>query len=101
MSFSLSWSYGGAVKRSLISPVGKTSSRAEFFSSLVAASASSLLVPFSSNAFDGGVGGLGKTRPQTGVVFRDEDAAASTTQSSTGDVTYEVRTIEVCKLLLL
>ena len=64
------------------------SSRADFVSSVVAAS--SLLIPVGSNAFDGGVGGLGKTRPQTGVVFRDEEAAASTTQSSSGDVTYEL-----------
>mmetsp|Transcript_20676 Transcript_20676/g.32355 ORF Transcript_20676/g.32355 Transcript_20676/m.32355 type:complete len:265 (-) Transcript_20676:1246-2040(-) len=91
MSFSLSWSYGGGtVKRSLTIPVRgtTTSSRAEFFSSLVAAS--SLLVPVGSSAFDGGVGGLGKTRPQAGVVFRDEEAAASTTQSSSGGVAYEL-----------
>ena len=93
MSFSLSWSYGGAAKRSLIMP--KTTRR------VFAASASSLLIPFGSSAFDGGVGGLGKTRPQTGVVFRDEEAAASTTQSSTGDVTYEVRTVEVCIITIV
>jgi len=85
ISSSLGWNIG-AVKRSLI--IQGTTSRSEFCSSLVAAS--SLLVPVGSNAFDGGVGGLGKTRPQTGVVFRDEDAAASTTQSSSGDVTYEL-----------
>jgi hypothetical protein len=92
LSSSLSWGFGsnidGAVKRSLIIP-GPPSSRAEFISSLVAAS-SLVLFPLGSNAFDGGVGGLGKTRPQTGVVFRDEEAAASTTQSSSGDVTYEL-----------
>jgi len=92
LSSPLSWGFGsnnidGTVKRSLIIP-GTSSSRAEFVSSLVAAS--SLLVPIGSNTFDGGVGGLGKTRPQTGVVFRDEEAAASTTQSSSGDVTYEL-----------
>lgn len=69
--------------------VNKRTSRADFVSSVVF-TASSLLVPFSCNAFDGGVGGLGKTRPETGVVFRDEEAAASTTQSSSGDVTYEL-----------
>mmetsp|Transcript_17855 Transcript_17855/g.27125 ORF Transcript_17855/g.27125 Transcript_17855/m.27125 type:complete len:262 (-) Transcript_17855:35-820(-) len=88
ISFSLSWGFG-AVKRSLIIPGTSSSSRAEFLSSIVAAS--SLLVPVgSTNAFDGGVGGLGKTRPQTGVVFRDEEAAAATTQSKGGDVTYEL-----------
>lgn len=69
--------------------VNRRTSRADFVSSVVF-TASSLLVPFSCNAFDGGVGGLGKTRPETGVVFRDEEAAASTTQSSSGDVTYEL-----------
>lgn len=29
------------------------------------------------NAFDGGVGGLGKTKPETGVVFYDPDASPS------------------------
>lgn len=34
---------------------------------------------------------LGKTRPQTGVVFRDpEEAAAMTTQSKIGNVNYEL-----------
>ncbi|KAL3807018.1 hypothetical protein ACHAXA_007802, partial [Cyclostephanos tholiformis] len=46
--------------------------------------------PGVANAFDGGVGGLGKTRPQTGVVFRDPEAAAETTQSKSGDVSYEL-----------
>jgi len=36
------------------------------------------------------VGGLGKTRPQTGVVFRDPEAAAEISQSSSGDVNYEL-----------
>ena len=56
------------------------SSRAEFISQ---AFASSLVIamPSLAQAFDGGVGGLGKTRPVTGVVFRDADA---TTSSSNG-----------------
>jgi hypothetical protein len=89
ISSSLSWSFDiNTVKRSLIIPGATTSSRAEFVSTLV--TVSSLLAPVGSNAFDGGVGGLGKTRPQTGVVFRDEEAAALTKQSSSGDVTYEL-----------
>jgi len=32
----------------------------------------------------------GKTRPQTGVVFRDAEAAAEIAQSSAGDVNYEL-----------
>lgn len=48
------------------------------------------LAPHGANAFEGGVGGLGKTRPQTGVVFRDPEAAAVTSQSKSGDVNYEL-----------
>lgn len=33
---------------------------------------------------------LGKTRPQTGVMFRDPEAAEATTQSKSGDVNYEL-----------
>ena len=32
----------------------------------------------------------GKTRPQTGVVFRDPERAAETTQSNSGGVNYEL-----------
>lgn len=48
------------------------------------------LTPGVVNGFEGGVGGLGKTRPQTGVVFRDPEAAAVISQSSSGDVNYEL-----------
>jgi len=48
------------------------------------------LSPDVAKAFEGGVGGLGKTRPQTGVVFRDPEAAAQTKQSKSGDVNYEL-----------
>jgi hypothetical protein len=44
----------------------------------------------SANAFEGGVGGLGKTRPKTGVVFRDLEVATLTSQSESGDVNYEL-----------
>ncbi|KAL3776073.1 hypothetical protein ACHAW5_000340 [Stephanodiscus triporus] len=47
-------------------------------------------IPGVATAFEGGVGGLGKTRPQTGVVFRDPDAAAVKTQSKSGEVNYEL-----------
>lgn len=35
------------------------------------------MIATDANAFDGGVGGLGKTKPFTGVVFRDPDALQS------------------------
>eukprot|EP00580_Thalassiosira_gravida_P005916 CAMPEP_0201652708 /NCGR_PEP_ID=MMETSP0493-20130528/44616_1 /ASSEMBLY_ACC=CAM_ASM_000838 /TAXON_ID=420259 /ORGANISM="Thalassiosira gravida, Strain GMp14c1" /LENGTH=105 /DNA_ID=CAMNT_0048129233 /DNA_START=255 /DNA_END=572 /DNA_ORIENTATION=- len=65
-------------------------SRADFVSKMLMSSLVTSLVPGVANGFDGGVGGLGKTRPQTGVVFRDPEAAAETTQSSSGDVNYEL-----------
>jgi hypothetical protein len=57
------------------------SSRAEFISRAFASSLA-IAMPSLAQAFDGGVGGLGKTRPVTGVVFRDADAVAA---SSSGD----------------
>ena len=47
-------------------------------------------MPSFATAFEGGVGGLGKTRPQTGVVFCDPAAAALTIQTAAGDVNYEL-----------
>lgn len=44
--------------------------------------------PSTVEAFDGGVGGLGKTKPDTGVVFRDSEIEL--TQSSRGSVSAEV-----------
>lgn len=63
--------------------------RAVFFSKSLLVS-SIALVPGIAKSFEGGVGGLGKTRPQTGVVFRDPEAAAEITQSKSGDVNYEI-----------
>ena len=91
LSFTSSLGFGSYIDRpgkQATQTQSKTSSRAEFVSAVVAAS--SLIFPARVVAFDGGVGGLGKTRPQTGVVFLDEEVAASTTQSSSGDVTYEL-----------
>ncbi|KAL3792125.1 hypothetical protein HJC23_013399, partial [Cyclotella cryptica] len=68
------------------------SSRAEFVSRSLASSLAIMLSPINecgiSNAFDGGVGGLGKTRPVTGVVFRDPEAVASTSNGE--DLTNEL-----------
>ena len=66
-----------------------TSSRADFIKrSFVAVApvflpigSNNLITLQRANAFDGGVGGLGKTRPQTGVVFRDDTAGATSTSS--------------------
>ncbi|KAL7520511.1 hypothetical protein ACHAWX_005232 [Stephanocyclus meneghinianus] len=67
-------------------------SREEFVSRSIASSLAVILFPISesgtSNAFDGGVGGLGKTRPVTGVVFRDPEAVGSS--SNGDDVTNEL-----------
>lgn len=61
------------------------SSRADFvsksFTSSLAILLPSLIQTNTANAFDGGVGGLGKTRPVTGVVFRDPEAAIGTSSS--------------------
>jgi len=73
-------------KRKVVAPKKPMISRADFVSFL----SFTALIPSVSNAFDGGVGGLGKTRPQTGVIFKDAEIAAETTQSKTGDVTYEL-----------
>lgn len=53
-----------------------SSSRADFISKTIASSMA-IAMPTVAHAFDGGVGGLGKSRPLTGVVFRDPEAATS------------------------
>ena len=72
------------------------SSRAEFlsttFASSLAVAMPSLIAVTPADAFDGGVGGLGKTRPVTGVVFRDPEAATGggSTSNNGDDVTNEL-----------
>jgi len=67
--------------------------RSEFISECLRRSLSALtligILP-KANAFDGGVGGLGKKKPETGVVFRDPDAASSTSSLTSDDVTNEL-----------
>ncbi|KAL7466079.1 hypothetical protein ACHAXS_010418 [Conticribra weissflogii] len=67
--------------------------RSEFVSECIRRSLAALtpigILP-QANAFDGGVGGLGKKRPETGVVFRDPDAVSSASSSSSDDVTNEL-----------
>jgi hypothetical protein len=48
-------------------------------------------VPSNSLAFDGGVGGLGKTKPETGVEFYDKDFMPS--QNAKGVVSAEIRSL--------
>jgi hypothetical protein len=57
------------------------------------------LIAGPANAFEGGVGGLGKTKPETGVVFRDP--TVPTTQSSTGVVSQELISPSSSKSLVL
>jgi len=64
--------------------------RSEFLSSVkTAIGIASLTTIPAANAFDGGVGGLGKTKPQTGVVFRD-DASFSPDVGSDGMIFSEI-----------
>lgn len=69
-------------------------SRAEFLSRGTVTSLAIISLPFiqanNAYAFDGGVGGLGKTRPITGVVFRDPEAATLGSSSNNDDVTNEL-----------
>lgn len=61
----------------------------------VAASAAFALgAPAASLAFDGGVGGLGKTKPETGIVFRNADLStdASSATGTANDLTNELLT---------
>ena len=58
--------------------------------SLLLGTSQPLLQPSSSLAFDGGVGGLGKTKPSTGVVFRDPDASQSAFSTSESDFSNEL-----------
>mmetsp|Transcript_63000 Transcript_63000/g.186061 ORF Transcript_63000/g.186061 Transcript_63000/m.186061 type:complete len:222 (+) Transcript_63000:112-777(+) len=68
-------------------------SRQEFLRSALASSAAGattvLLPQDAASAFEGGVGGLGKTKPETGVVFRDPDATCADPGPG-GDVTNEL-----------
>ena len=48
------------------------------------------LNPLVSQAFDGGVGGLGKTKPSTGVVFRDPDSSQSAFSTSDSSFSNEL-----------
>lgn len=69
----------------------KLTTRARFISNFLIGSF--VVFPLRSkiaNAFEGGVGGLGKTSPKTGVLFRDPEVAAETSQSASGDVSYEL-----------
>eukprot|EP00978_Attheya_sp_CCMP212_P048912 scaffold593155_cov47-Attheya_sp.AAC.3 len=80
-----------------------TTTREAFFveglSRVCVASIAGCLIAGPANAFEGGVGGLGKTKPETGVVFRD--TTVPTTQSSTGVVSQELISPSSSKSLVL
>lgn len=64
-----------------------SSTRKQF---LVTASTTFLVETKKSNAFEGGVGGLGKSKPKTGVVFANPDLSYSTLQTTPGDYNAEL-----------
>lgn len=64
-------------------------SRKDMFSFISATSSVVMFVPHHVRAFDGGVGGLGKTKPETGVVFSNPDIIAAE-QTSTGEYSVEL-----------
>ena len=72
-----------------------TISRATFFQSMFVAAASTNVV----NAFDGGVGGLGKTKPSTGVAFFEETSLPI--QNAQGIVTAEIQSVSGKKPILV
>jgi hypothetical protein len=48
------------------------------------------MIPSVAGAFEGGVGGLGKTKPETGVVFANPDVNVPESTSSTGEYNAEL-----------
>ena len=52
-------------------------------------------------AFDGGVGGLGKTKPTTGVQFYDSDGYSAPMQNSKGIVSAEIQSLDKGKPILV
>mmetsp|Transcript_10495 Transcript_10495/g.22228 ORF Transcript_10495/g.22228 Transcript_10495/m.22228 type:complete len:254 (+) Transcript_10495:151-912(+) len=73
-------------------PDGRFARRGFIKSGFAAASTFALITPAPSRAFDGGVGGLGKTKPETGVVFRNADLSsdASSAAGTASDLTNEL-----------
>ena len=63
-------------------------SRKDIFSIISATSSAVMFVP-PVEAFDGGVGGLGKTKPETGIVFSNPDLI-TVEQTSTGEYSAEL-----------
>ena len=63
-------------------------SRKDFFP-LISATSSAIILAPRVGAFDGGVGGLGKTKPETGVIFSNPDISA-VEQTSSGQYSAEL-----------
>lgn len=69
-------------------PSSLSSSRRQFHKLLISTTISTASLPFfqptaQSNAFEGGVGGLGKTKPNTGVIFANPDLIIDPSSIST------------------
>lgn len=84
---------------SAYSPDRQASPRRAFLARAVATGSSAAATfvtvtrPSLAHAFDGGVGGLGKTKPETGIRFRNADLSADASASSASDLTNELLTI--------
>lgn len=81
---------------SAYSPDRQASPRRAFLARAVATGSSAAATfvtvtrPSLAHAFDGGVGGLGKTKPETGIRFRNADLSADASASSASDLTNEL-----------
>ena len=75
---------------SFFSPELRRLSRDEFLAALVATSTSFAFVPTAAQAFEGGVGGLGKTKPETGVEFLEGSIPWQGNGASGGPVGAEI-----------
>lgn len=87
LSSSFSLTVKGQSKTFVPNHLSKT--RSEFISSIILTTSTLVINTKESNAFDGGVGGLGKTKPNTGVIFRDVSLSAPLVGSN-GLVTSEI-----------
>ena len=77
-------------------------SRNRFLEYLIAIPTSvAVMNGLSAHAFDGGVGGLGKTKPITGVQFYDSDGYLAPVQNSKGIVSAEIQSLDKGKPILV
>jgi hypothetical protein len=88
---------GSSTRRKKLCTGSARSSRKKFIHQAILLSATTVLLPQSitipqnANAFEGGVGGLGKTKPSTGVVYANPENIDSVSSISTpGDYNVEL-----------